>query len=343
MVLGPRWNPAHDSPPRPESELLPRVRTAAEELVDRLERAAGLSGDFADRPLAQALVDAAMSDCLAQLAELDCWGRANQLASGELWRIAGRWLSCGWLQTRAKTKPRGYAGDFELVERLWERRCTDDPRGAVFDDFFQRQAAVEAVRCRIAESAAALVAHCYDRSRRPYRAVTLASGAAIELAEALGALPAGLRQWFSLVLLDFDHEALEHARARLAPLVAPEQLELRRENLFRVRAFQRQLDLLEQADFVLCLGLFDYLEDEPAAVILKLIWERLAEGGLMLVGNFAPHCTSRAYMEWIGNWYLLYRTADELARLAELAGIPAACVRITAELTGNDLFLQARR
>ena len=48
-------------------------------------------------------------------------------------------------------------------------------------------------------------------------------------------------------------------------------------------------------------------------------------------------------MEWSGNWYLTYRTADGLARLALAAGIPPAAVRIGSEELGVDLFLIACR
>ena len=46
----------------------------------------------------------------------------------------------------------------------------------------------------------------------------------------------------------------------------------------------------------------DDLEDDAAAGLLCLFWNSLAPGGSMLVGNFAPHCPTRAYMDWIGNW-----------------------------------------
>jgi hypothetical protein len=48
-------------------------------------------------------------------------------------------------------------------------------------------------------------------------------------------------------------------------------------------------------------------------------------------------------MEWIGNWYLTYRTQGELAELAQVAGIPAAAVRLGVERAGVNLYLQAER
>jgi len=75
--------------------------------------------------------------------------------------------------------------------------------------------------------------------------------------------------------------------------------------------------------------------------MLRLFWQWLAAGGLMLVGNFAPHNPTRAYMEWIGNWYLTYRTTEDLERLALRAEIPKEHFSITSEPLGVDLFLLA--
>jgi hypothetical protein len=63
----------------------------------------------------------------------------------------------------------------------------------------------------------------------------------------------------------------------------------------------------------------------------------------MLVGNFVPNHPTRAYMEWIGNWYLQYRSFDDMRRLAEIAGIPAECRTIGADRIGADLFLTATK
>ncbi|MBI3466333.1 MAG: hypothetical protein HY000_25255 [Planctomycetes bacterium] len=48
-------------------------------------------------------------------------------------------------------------------------------------------------------------------------------------------------------------------------------------------------------------------------------------------------------MEWIGNWYLIYRTSAEMASLAEAAGIPRGAWRIDAERLGIDLFISAEK
>jgi hypothetical protein len=48
-------------------------------------------------------------------------------------------------------------------------------------------------------------------------------------------------------------------------------------------------------------------------------------------------------MEWIGNWYLTYRTPAELERLALQAGIPRDRFSVACEPSGVNLFLVARK
>jgi hypothetical protein len=328
---------------RESGPLLAMVAEAAENLVADLERARALTGQWADRQLTEALVDGALSNCLHALAQTGCWGENNRLPSGELWRIAGALLELGSLQVHARFKPRGYAGDFQLLGRIWADDHCDHPLGAAFDRYFQRQAAPQAVRFRTREIASALVADCLSRDGSSYRVVSIGSGPAIDIQRAVAMLPAARRRMLQVTLMDLDPQALDFARQQLEPLLPAGALLCRRENLARLPARPDAAAALAGADFLVCSGLFDYLEDETAVAMLRLFWRQLAEEGRLLVGNFAPHNPTRAYMEWIGNWYLLYRTAQQLAELARHAEIPADRFRVAAEPLGVDWFLVARQ
>ena len=66
----------------------------------------------------------------------------------------------------------------------------------------------------------------------------------------------------------------------------------------------------------------DYLQHPGGPWMLREFWNRLAPRRWAFVFNFAHHNPTRAYMEWLGNWYLLYRSEAELAALATAAEIP---------------------
>ena len=62
-----------------------------------------------------ARIEHAQNNCLRQLAATDLWGRDNQIPSSQFWKKAGWVVGCGPLQRHAREKPRGYAGDFEML------------------------------------------------------------------------------------------------------------------------------------------------------------------------------------------------------------------------------------
>ncbi|HUY93018.1 MAG TPA: hypothetical protein VMV10_30090 [Pirellulales bacterium] len=316
---------------------------AADALLEDLEHARRLSADWTDEELAFALLRGAMDRCLHALAETDCWGKANQAASNEFWKRTGDLLGLGSLQARARGKPRGYAGDHEMFVQFYERRCVEHPLGKLFDRYFQLQAAVEAVRSRTEQIAAAMTSHFLRLGAdRPYRAVSVGCGPAIDFELAARWLGERQRQ-LSLALLDLDGDAVEHALDRLRSVLHEEQLLGVRDNLYRLADKPKSAALVQEADFLVCPGLFDYLSDEAAIKLLRLFWNGLKPRGMLLVGNFAPHNPTRAYMEWIGDWRLIYRAPAELAKLAEAAGIPRTTFQIGAERLGIDLFLRAEK
>lgn len=321
-------------------DLCHEARAAATVLVAELTEGARLSSDWRDQDLGFALLSTAMNRCLARLAATGCWGKANQLASGEFWSIAAPLLDVGWLQPRARHKPRGYAGDYEMFVRFWQRTCDEHPLGRLFDRYFQGQAAVEAVRSRTRQLAESIVAHAMTCQWPPHL-VSVGCGPAIEIELAARWLPETLRREVRVTLLDFDPDALDHARGRLAGVLAEEQVIALRDNLYRLPQRTGAAESMQGADFLYCSGLFDYLTNDVARTMLSFLWRQSGKQGKLYIGNFAPHNPTRAYMEWVGNWYLIYRTVGELAELASAAGLPPDAFTVCAEPLGIDLFLQA--
>ncbi len=319
------------------------AREIALQLEKDLRQAHDATAGGSDAAATDGLACEALQQALERLSATGCWGEANRLPSSELWRIAGRWLEVGTLQWRARHKPRGYAGDFEMLEQICTGHVCDHPLGAAFDRFFQAQAAPQAVRNRTDLIAEVIARFVRDRGAAPVHVVSVGSGPAIDVQRACLALTETERKRLSITLLDLDPAALEHAQTRLYPLIDQHQLRLVRENLFRLAQGGRRSDALRDVDFLVCSGLFDYFDDPTAAATLTRFWQSLRHTGQAWVFNFAPHNPSRAYMEWIGNWYLTYRTRQEMLDVAAGTEIPRDCVTVAAESSGVDLYWQVRR
>lgn len=269
---------------------------------------------------------------LAELATTNLSGTANREASSVMWQVAGEILQHGWLQLRAREKPRGYAGDHEMLGAIYQNRVTADLRGNSFDQFFLRQAAPQAVRNRMN-----LVRDQILTAETAKKVVVIGSGAGLEIAAAFKQSPPSTGDDFWL--LDLDPEAISLAERNLQPFLPAGNLRCLAENLVRLPKKRRLIERLHDASLVICTGFFDYLEDSQATELLQLCWQLLRPGGRALIFNFAPWNPTRTYMEWIGNWYLLYRTREDLARIATAAQIPTDQYAVSAEASGIDLLL----
>ena len=165
---------------------------------------------------------------------------------------------------------------------------TPHPLGRQFDRYFQQQAAVESVRARTDQIAAAIAMRSMltDGAGEPFRVASVGSGPAIDIEHAAKLLNESQRRRLAVTLLDLDAEALEHARGRLAGWLHAEQLTLVRDNLYRLADKPGAAAPLRRP--ARSAGFFDYLADEPAKRLLGLFWRHLCRGGCCWSAICAP-------------------------------------------------------
>jgi len=294
---------------------------------------------------------AALGNAVMALKSTGLVGPDNRLPSQIFWNEVGIELAHGALQLHARQKPRGYAGDHLLLTKIFEIQSCNHPLGRVFDQFFLWQDACQAVRGRIKRAADVLSDALQQRPGDNHptaelNVTVIGAGPAIEVAQAIGTLKQRAsydEEEITFTLFDLDEEATLAAKANIEAVAPDSRVVLVRENLFRLASQPKRNQCLKQSRCIICLGLLDYLSDEDAAAMIALCWQRLESSGQMLIGNFSYACQARAYMEWIGNWYLIYRTPEDMQRLATAAGIPAECLTIESDPTGVNLLLHATR
>jgi hypothetical protein len=292
-------------------------------------------------------VRSAMDECLNKLRATGLVGNETRLPSSDLWQIAGGLLERGWLLNRARLKPRGYAGDYELLARMYANARCDDSLGRLLDRYFQEDAAPVAVRNRMRMIGEWTVEEVRRRipaqGSRLIRIAVVGSAFGLDMRDALLQLEERERASVAIVLLDLDPAAIEFAREQLAPLVPADRLETASGSILKLPVRPKLATPLLGTDLLFCPGIFDYLDDSDAAAMLRLFFESLAPGGRMSVFQFASHNPSRALMEWIGNWYLIYRTEPEFRAVASKAGCPAGALEFGAEPLGVGLFVTAKK
>ena len=291
-------------------------------------------------PTSLVAVTQILNDWLAELADNFPQGPANRLPSSEIWSVAKDLLSRGWLQNRARTKPRGYAGDYELFVRICDQIVCDDPWGRVFDHYFLAQAAPIAVRERTHFVGQTLAERVIASAtlESEFKFVSIGCGPARDLQIACQSLHSDHRQRIQAILIDLDPAALEYAQASLKEFLPPTNLVLERQNLLKVPGNKAITGLCSGSSLTSCTGFFDYLRDDEAIKLLRFMDSTLGNGGRGIVFHMSPDNPTRPYMEWIANWYLNYRTREELLVLASQATLPSEA-RIISLVDGLALGL----
>lgn len=90
-------------------------------------------------------------------------------------------------------------------------------------------------------------------------------------------------------------------------------------------------------------GLFDYLNQRSFAALLGGLYDALAPGGHLCVGNVGRHNPTRYTMEYLLDWFLIHRSPAELGEFARGLDPRPGRFEVDAESTGVNLFLRIWR
>jgi extracellular factor (EF) 3-hydroxypalmitic acid methyl ester biosynthesis protein len=262
----------------------------------------------------------------------DVYARAD---SGELSRsdlltlrdAFGEAMSPATLQGFVCARPHGYPGDFEIIDKIYVRHISANPRFMRWDAFFHAQSAPRAVRNRKSYFHSLVDLHYARRS--PLRILKLASGSGRGMFEWLSAHPDTEVQ-FDCIELDSD--AIRYSTALNEEFMS--RIAIVQQNVVRFQP-TRQYDLIWVA------GLFDYFPDRVFQSVLRRLLAAIAPKGELVIGNFSPANASRAYMEF-GGWSLHHRPANALVSLALRSGAAPDTIRVAAEPEQINLFLHIK-
>jgi extracellular factor (EF) 3-hydroxypalmitic acid methyl ester biosynthesis protein len=261
-----------------------------------------------------------------------------------LWNV----ILCSPIMTRSNLKPRGYAGDYEMMRMLYSNVYEGD---STFSRLLHKhpveEPASDAVRNR-REYIAKWIQQYLRRSgqsgsKKKAHVLSVACGPAFELKNILN--PARLCHKLHFTLFDQDSYALLEAAKMVDELEHFQGIKISVEYLresVRNLLFTKQLvERWGQCHLIYSMGLFDYLSSPIAMAVLDRLYQLLVPGGQMVIGNFHPSNPDRLYMEYWLDWVLIYRTEQELKDLAK--DLPRADVSVSADSTGIQLFLHVNK
>ncbi len=214
------------------------------------------------------------------------------------------------LTSRSKEKPRGYAGDAELLDHIYglgSAQRAPHPATISGQIYFYT---VNSPACKAVRRRREILADEIDKAaaRTAPREANMLSIACGHLREA--DLSAAVRGGSigRFVALDQDKDSLAEVERSYGPLGVVTQEGTVRSIIAGKSAFA-------DMDFVYAAGLLDYLVEPVAMRLIERMFGFLRPGGRLLVANFTPAVPDLGYMETFMDWRLILRNADELGAL----------------------------
>jgi hypothetical protein len=259
-------------------------------------------------------------------------------------------LRLGAIWDRSYAKPLGYPGDFQIMNQVydWERRGT-----GVYEMLMHRlglevaeciKTRMEVVQERIAGIVFAPPAARAGRAR-PARIMSLGCGPAREVELFLKGV-CNSDGHADFILIDQEEDALRHASERTYPqlirLNGRYGLQCLNMSFTDILRGTSGLHTLPPQDLIYSVGLLDYLSDRRAAALTRRLYEQLAPGGLLIIGNMNETALSNLWpMEFIADWSLEYRDEKQMLRWVE--GLETASRWTELERTGRVRLLFAKK
>lgn len=286
----------------------------------------------------QALWDASQAAC--RCFEEACDDPDSLHSAQQRFRLATEpWFRHSWIANRARTKPSGFPGDYDMLLKLYAMETPARGLGAYLDLCIQDLPLARAVRARLAAARQFLLQEIEARAT-DVRILDIASGPCQEYLNWPDA--AGGRQ-VEIVAMDSDPQALEYVATNVCPQLGPNtKLQPERYNALRTRSANATVRKFGKFDIIYSVGLCDYLPDEHLIGLLAAWRETLNEGGALYVAFKDTNFYDKTPYQWHLDWHFFQRTPADVMFLYEQAGFDVAGLETTRDETGIIVNFLAR-
>lgn len=237
-------------------------------------------------------------------------------------------------------KPYGYAGDYKIIDDIYRNSPQTQGFDRLFDNYFQASAISVAVRNRKDDFKRKVLDFVKREYNRPLRIMNLASGPCRDLQEMLSVNGTQCNN-VTFDCYDQDEKALVFAKNLLAD---QSNVNFIKENALRI-AFRKNITSLikNKYDLIYSAGLFDYFNEKVASRTIHGLRNLLTENGILLIANVREKYSNPSvhFMEWVGDWNLVYRDDDAFRNIFIDAGFKKSELKLEYEQQGIMQYITA--
>ena len=239
-------------------------------------------------------------------------------------------------------KPYGYAGDFEIIDMIYQNNPISQGLDRLYDNYFQMSTICVAVRNRKEDFKRIIEKFVRERPGRALKIMDLASGPCRDVFELLSG-PLAENQEVEFHCYDSDAKALQYARQFLKKNV---NVKFYEQNAVRIALMKDvQSKINHTYDLIYSTGLFDYLDYRVSSRLVSNLKNLLNANGVLAIADVHEKFSNPSiyFMEWAADWYLIYRPADEFRQIFLDAGFVRQALNFQFEQQGIMQYVIAAK
>jgi extracellular factor (EF) 3-hydroxypalmitic acid methyl ester biosynthesis protein len=252
-----------------------------------------------------------------------CRGEFNYYGPDYKEDLMGKALSFDTMQGLAYRKPHGYAGDFELLERIYGHFLTPQSELKNWDQFWNSQAFVSAFQHSTRYFVDVVAAA--EQHKQGMKVLNIASGSSRSVADYLNQN----KSESSFLCMDRSWKALDYASILCRN--HSEQVGFKHGGAEEILAD-------EKYDLVWSEGLFDYLNDASFKLTLEKLLSHTRKGSEIVITNLSTHNPSQTYMDFL-DWHVNPRSEAHMTYLATCCGIKRSQMHVVQDPSKVNMYL----
>lgn len=243
------------------------------------------------------------------------------------------YMSESIIMKRALDKPRGYPGDYIMLEYIYDNKAVSTGLGRYFDMGFLGSRLTTAVRDRKDMMRAVLqnIIKCGSK----LNILNLASGSCREIKELS---PDLLRNVSKLTCVDFDSEALDFSKNIMSNVNATF---LQKDLVDMVKKGDKTL--IENSDLIYSIGLIDYFPDRMLSKFIALILSGMKSGSKCVLTIKDIDQYKPIQEDWLTDWKFVPRTEEDIVRLIKKANIPDIDISLSRDNGKIIIFIEIKK
>lgn len=243
-------------------------------------------------------------------------------------KLVNSWTNKGLITKHALEKPKGYPGDYELLEIVYDRRIISEGIGFYYDkDFLENEYAV-GVRERKNRMKSILRESIMLANSKQLRILNLACGSCRELRELFIDEAFNPEKQLNIVCLDQEEEALKFSESKLRNVPKGIKFHFLKDDIIGLSLKHRPIKGFDKFDLVYNIGLADYLPDRILKALIRYSYDNVAIGGKAIIAHkdIAKHRPLQP--NWFCDWNFYERNENENLELIKSLKLENLSIKI---------------